>query len=194
MEDFIPKYSSFKHHYYHYECMPASERNKLKFANGASPTQEVARLSEEQHQTTQLLQSRNQLRVRLGHLRRAFATHLNKDAYLVFHNKTLDALNVAMMAVSGIGPKKYQSFGGPFLQVIQQYQLQQVAAAVDINPRAAARPQRSAAARAVALEINDTHGDEEEEVTVLEETKTMEEIVNEKFEHAAKHGYIISID
>ena len=174
--------------------MPASERNKLKFANGASPTQEVARLSEEQHQTTQLLQSRNQLRVRLGHLRRAFATHLNKDAYLVFHNKTLDALNVAMMAVSGIGPKKYQSFGGPFLQVIQQYQLQQVAAAVDINPRAAARPQRSAAARAVALEINDTHGDEEEEVTVLEETKTMEEIVNEKFEHAAKHGYIISID
>lgn len=136
---------------------------------------------------------------------------------MIFHDSTLDELTLKMprnkaemMAISGIGPKRFESFGDPILLVIRQYRRMQQggtkksAAARTTTPSSASKartPGRSRSltattttspvARAARFHSVDDGNTEE---SMIVETLTCDEIVERKFAHAKANGYVIAID
>lgn len=119
----------YYYRYYHERCCPASIQNQLKLPGG-SPQQELRRQEELQQKAHHLLIRRHELRESLRRLRLLFARQLGvgDKVFLVFHDKTLDELTIHMprtqqqaLKIFGIGPKRFQNFGEPILEVIRHF-------------------------------------------------------------------------
>jgi superfamily II DNA helicase RecQ len=196
-EVYQEKYHHYMHHYYHDQCFPGALKAQLKL-KAATPEDELARAVKEQVQQKSVVHGeRRELYESLATLRRDFALalHCENTLYMVFSNKTLEEMTAKMPKnqqdmianVYGMGPKKYQSFGEAFLQVIQHY------------ARKYARPPRSSSTNSsrppVALFASSdttTTAQLDDDVIPLE-SLSCTEIVQRKFEHAAANGYVISI-
>jgi hypothetical protein len=132
-EVYEARYGDYTHRYYHDLCYPASQKAALTFKNaGATPEDELARAVKVQcTQKAMITGARRELFEALKTLRYGFGQKLNCDDNLtkIFSNKTLEEMTAKMPMnqtdmianVYGMGPKKYESFGAAFLQVIQQY-------------------------------------------------------------------------
>ena len=129
-----------------------------------------------------------------------------------------------LLNVHGIGPTKLKSFGDPILTVIRQYTQQQqlrdqassLAGAKSngstsnrklsikseaTHNRSAKRGKKSARAKEVICidvddddddSVNEDKGDGED--VIIGASLSCEQLVSQKFAHAAKNGYVISID
>lgn len=185
------RYNKEIYRYYHERCCPASFKARVPFAG-----KELDRQRKEHANRAHLLRERNALYENLRTLRQIFARRMGYEPCIIFHNSTLEDLVVKMpkdklelLAVTGIGPKKCENFGDPILQLIRQYKTQ--AAVADKMSRA--RPINAAASLGVVV-VEDGSSDEDHDAVELAETLSCEQLVNQKFEHAAANGYVISID
>lgn len=113
------------HRFYHDECYPAKQNLRL---GGATPQQLIAQQLRERNQGIVALRERAALRQSLLLLRSTFAQRLHYAPFCVFSDATVDELVIKMprtkeeiLAVRGVGPKNYQSFGESFLQVINSF-------------------------------------------------------------------------
>ena len=197
------RYNKEIYRYYHYKCCPSDLKAQVP-----SASEDLKRQKEEASLRQSVIAARQGLADHLRTLRTTFANRLNVAAFLVFSNTTLDEMvyqmpttSNALLQVRGIGPVKLQSFGDPILRLIKQYQNQQQhqnsQELMDRKPRAKLRRLRvgrlklsSGRTYSEVITIEDS---EDEEITGCE-TLTCEELVNRKFAHAAKNGYLISID
>jgi hypothetical protein len=130
-EVYEARYSSYIHQYYHDQCYPATSKAQLKL-KAATPEDELARaVKEQQKQKSVITGERRELFEALKTLRYGFGQKLDCEDQLarIFSNKTLEQMTAKMPMnqqdmianVYGMGPKKYESFGEAFLQVIQHY-------------------------------------------------------------------------
>ena len=130
-EVYEERYSDYTHRYYHDQCYPAAQKEQLKLKAG-TPEDELARaVKEQQKQKSVVTGERRELYEALKTLRYGFGQKLDCEDQLarIFSNKTLEQMTLKMPMnqqdmianVFGMGPKKYESFGEAFLQVIQHY-------------------------------------------------------------------------
>jgi hypothetical protein len=130
-EFYQDRYSDYTHRYYHDQCYPAALKEQLKLKAG-TPEDELARaVKEQQKQKSVVAGERRELFEALKTLRYGFGQKLDCEDQLarIFSNKTLEEMTAKMPMnqqdmianVFGMGPKKYESFGEAFLQVIQHY-------------------------------------------------------------------------
>jgi superfamily II DNA helicase RecQ len=189
-------YSNYSHHYYHDQCYPAALKEQLKL-KADTPEDELARAVKEQRKEDSVVHGeRRELYEALRNLRRGFAKALSCEdrLYMVFTNKTLEEMTMKMPKnqremidnVYGMGPKKYESFGEAFLQVIQHY-ARKYARASSSSSTSTSRPPVALFAAA------DTTTAQLDDVVPLEESLSCDEIIQSRFEHAAANGYVISL-
>ena len=186
IETYRPRYDNYVYYYYHQHCVPQSVKLRLD----RSPADELARQDKEKVQLAHIVQERAALRESLRQLRLQFARRLNVPAFMVFHNTVLDQLTAHMpqnqsefLAIHGIGPKKYQSFGEPFLQLIHQFRTS--------LPQNCEKPRGSQRRARNGPAVGMDEQEENEFATV--EILSCEEIVRRKFEDAESNGYVIEI-
>jgi superfamily II DNA helicase RecQ len=193
-EVYQEKYSNYGHHYYHDQCYPTALKEQLKL-KAATPEGELAQaVTEKLKQKSVVHGERLELYEALRTLRRGFAKALGCDdkLYMVFSNKTLEEMTMKMPKngqdmidnVYGMGPKKYESFGEAFLQVIQHY-ARKYARASSSSSTSTSRPP-------VALFAADTTTAQLDDVVPLE-SLSCDKIIQRTFEHAATNGYVISL-
>jgi superfamily II DNA helicase RecQ len=188
------KYSNYIHHYYHDQCYPATLKEQLKL-KAATPEDELARAVKEQLKQRSVLFERRELYQALASLRRGFARALHREnqLYMVCKNKTLEEMTLKMPTnqqdmienVYGMGPKKYESFGEAFLQVIHHYARKYARAASSSSTSTSRTPVALFAAATTTAELDD-------DVVPLE-SLSCTEIIQRKFEHASANGYVISL-
>jgi superfamily II DNA helicase RecQ len=192
-EVYAERYFGYIHRYYHEKCFPEALKRRLQL-QAASPEDELMRAVKEKKKQELLVSKRRDLYEALRTLRRDFASalHVEDRLYMVFANKTLEEMTIQMptnkrdmLFVYGMGPKKYQSFGEAFLQLIQHY-ARKYARAKNVSTSASAAASSSSAEQvATAAQADDA---------VPLETLSCTEIVQRKFEHAAANGYVISVE
>jgi hypothetical protein len=233
-EVYEERYSNYIHYYYHDQCYPKALKEQLKL-KAATPEDELARaVNEQQTQKYVVTGERRELFEALKTLRYGFGQKLDCEDQLarIFSNKTLEQMTAKMPLnqqdmianVYGMGPKKYESFGEAFLQVIQHY-----ARKYDRYPntksrtRASTGPSKSTVTSRPAVSdsaagtaddqvvIIDSDDDDVEAPEILPPTDIIErdddddgveaveslsctEIIQRKFEHAATNGYVISLE
>jgi superfamily II DNA helicase RecQ len=187
------KYSNYIHYYYHDQCYPEALKEQLKL-KADTPEDELARaVKEKVKQKSVVHGERLELYEALRNLRRGFGRALGCEdkLYMVFHDKTLEEMTVKMPRnqrdmidnVYGMGPKKYESFGEAFLQVIQHYARKY--ARVSSGSSSSSRlPVALFAAGTTTAELDDV---------VPLESLSCDEIIQRKFEDAAAGGYVISL-
>jgi len=185
-EVFHPRHHAYYCEYYHAQCVPANTHLRL---GGRSPADELARQHKEEVQRHVKIRERAALRESLRQLRLQFARRLKVPAFIVFHDTTLDDLTVRLPAnhsefleVHGLGPKKWQSFGTPILQVVNHYRALYANSRTTTRAATPQRQRRSAAAAPTAASLGTDEDDDE--VVVAMEALSCEDIVNQKFEHA----------
>lgn len=186
IETYRPRFDNYIYYYYHRQCVPQSVTLRLD----RSPADELARQDKDRVELAHLVQERAALRESLRQLRLHFARRLNVPAYIVFHDTVLDQLTAHMpqnqsefLAIHGMGPKKYQSFGEPILQVIHQFR-------TSLSPKSES-PRGSSKKRTKSGPAVGNHDPGDEFATV--EMLSCEEIVRRKFQDAASNGYVIEI-
>jgi hypothetical protein len=127
----VEKYFNYIHRYYHNQCFPASLKEQLKL-QAAAPEDELMRAVKKERKPKFIVHGeRRELYEALKTLRRRFARALHNEnrLYMVFASKALQEMTIQMPKnqqdmieiVYGMSPKKYESFGDAFLQVIQHY-------------------------------------------------------------------------
>jgi superfamily II DNA helicase RecQ len=188
-------YSNYIHRYYHDQCFPATLKEQLKL-KAATPEDELARAVKEQLKQRSVVYERRELYHALASLRRGFARALHREnqLYMIFPNKTLEEMTYKMPTnqqemienVFRMGPKKYDSFGEAFLQVIQHYARKYARAP------SSSSSSTSSSMPPVALFAADTTTTQLDDVVHLE-SLSCTEIIQRKFEHAAANGYVISL-
>lgn len=202
------RYNKDIYRYHHDKCCPAALKAQVPTAQ-----QDWKRQKEESLELEQLIAQRQDLVEELKTLRAAFANKLQlAAAFLVFSNATLDELvyrlpttQKKLLQVRGIGPVKCQSFGDPILRLILQYQQQQqqhgISSMGDRKPNACPAKRRGKQQQGPeVITIDDSDDDDDDEkaqhmmMDVVGETLTCEQLVHQKFAHAAAHGYMISVD
>jgi superfamily II DNA helicase RecQ len=189
------KYSNYIHYYYHDQCFPTALKEQLKL-KAATPEDELARAVKEQHRQKNVVTGeRRESFEALRTLRRGFARalHCENQLYMVFSNRTLEEMTMKMPKneqdmienVYGMGPKKYESFGEAFLQVIQHY-ARKYARGPSSSSTSSSRPPVAlfAAADTATAQLDDV---------IPLESLSCTEIIQRKFEHAAANGYVISL-
>jgi HRDC domain len=212
------------HRYYHDECFPAKQNLRL---GGSTPQQIIAQQLRERNQGIMAVRERQTLRESLVLLRSMFAQRLKYAPFLVLPDSTLDELVIKMprtkeefMAIKGVGPKKYQSFGEPFLQVINLFRtLEHTPTPSSAEPDTKVQPRKKSRLSKTTPEVIDLVGDDgndevqqqqkrssvqfaapartsadlDDEALVME-TLTIKQIVEQKFKHAQENGYVIAVD
>lgn len=204
------RYNKEIYRYYHYNCCPAQFKAMVPNA--------VADLQHQKDQAAArqvILEKRKSLVQKLQDLRTAFANRLQVSPFIVFSNHTLEEIvyhmptsSPELLDVHGIGAVKLKSFGDPILHVVQQYErtLMGGASSKRRKPTVAAtinsvrqrrikqdRIPKSTTSAMAAVIVIDVSDDEDNEIN-MGETLTCEELVNQKFQHAAANGYVISVD
>jgi ribonuclease D len=118
----------------------------------------------------------------LKQLRLTFARRLHVPAYCIFSDKVLNEIVAVLpgtknqlLNIPGIGPAKLQNFGTPILSTIRQYKN---------NHRKQRQGQRKT--------DSDSDNNYDDDI-VIRQTLTSEQLVQQKFDHAAANGYIIEI-
>lgn len=211
IESCSPRFGTY-HKYYHDDCVSATVKKNLRLG-GATPQQLIAKQLQSTNESKTLLRKRATLRENLRLLRHLFAIRLNYAAFCVCKDETLDELVVKMpqtkeefLAIRGMGPKKYQSFGGPFLQAIAAYRASEHTTATASKKKAYNGKPRAKHPEVIDLVDNPvaptkrskikTSGTtiDDDDMVVLQTSLTMEQIVEEKFKHAQENGYVISVD
>jgi superfamily II DNA helicase RecQ len=197
-EVYAEKYSNYIHSYYHDQCFPAPLKEQLKL-QAATPEDELARAVKEEHKQKSILHERRDLYEALRALRSGFARalHCEDRLYMVFVNKTLEEMTTKMPKnqqdmienVYGVGPKKYESFGDAFLQVIQHYARKY--SRTHASTTAGVSRSNTGSSGPVALFATGTA--QVDDVVPLE-SLSCTEIIQRKFEHAAANGYVISLE
>jgi superfamily II DNA helicase RecQ len=190
------KYSNFIHHYYHDQCFPTALKEQLKL-KADTPEDELARaVKEKLKQKSVVHGERLELYEALRNLRRGFGRALGCEnkLYMVFHDKTLEEMTMKMPKnqrdmianVYGMGPKKYESFGEAFLQVIQHYARKYARVSSSSSSTSSYRLPVAlfAAADTTTAQLDDV---------VPLESLSCDEIIQRKFEDAAASGYVISL-
>ena len=201
--EYSSRYSKDIYRYYHVRCCPPQLQNKVPNAEA-----ELARQMQVARDNTKLLQDRRELFDKLKRLRLLFANRLEVSFFLVFNNDVLKELVVKMpttsaelLEVRGIGPNKLKSFGDPILTVIRQYKAQTSTptkkSAVVKSERARNTTTRkksaSAAVEVISIDTDDDDEDGDEDI-VMGASLTCEQLVAQKFAHAAENGYVIAVD
>lgn len=213
---FEARYNKEIYRYYHFKCCPASLSQLVP-----NPQQQLKQQKLESSWRKHIVQQRTQLLQELQNLRQVFSIRLQVAPFLVLSDTVLESIVYAMpmndkelLQVHGIGPAKLQNFGDVILCLVRQHRilsrLHQDADAVVKNerkPAASTRQQRqrnravgsSPTTSVVAIGVhgdddNDTSSIDVGEDMVVGKTLTCEELVHQKFEHAAKNGYVISVD
>jgi hypothetical protein len=159
------------HRFYHDECYPAKHTLRL---DGATPQQLITQQLRERNHGIMALRERQALRESLDLLRSTFAQRLQYAAFCVFSDATLDELVIKMprtkeefLAVKGVGPKNYQSFGESFLQVINVFRSLDRKPAAKAAPEDAKVPPKKSRSRLAAVarpEVIDLVGDDDNAV------------------------------
>ena len=174
----------YTYDYYHRECVPQS----IKPRWDRSPDDEFGHQNNEKVELEHNVQERADLREALRQLRLDFARRLAVPPYVVFHDTVLDQLTAHMpknrsefLAIHGMGPKKYESYGECILQVIHDHR--RLYKTSEWPRRGKKRSKHGPASD------NDDH---EEELAAVK-TLSCEEIVRRKFEDAKSKGYFIKI-
>jgi hypothetical protein len=137
----------YTHRYYHDQCYPVALKEQLAL-KAATPEKELARAVMEQDKQKSIVQGeRRELFEALKTLLYGFGRALDCEDQLarIFTNKTLEEMTVKMpknqqdmiASVYGMGPKKYESFGDAFLQVILHYARKYARAAQNTESRRA---------------------------------------------------------
>lgn len=211
IEQSSPRFGIY-HKYYHDECVAASVKKNLRLG-GCTPQQLISQQLQESNQSKMILRQRATLRENLRLLRSLFAHRLNYAAFCICKDETLDELVVKMphtktefLAIRGMGPKKFQSFGGPFMQVIKDYQAStdykktskqwasskkpsaEIAEVIDL----VGEPSEPTRRKQIQAPVRTVDDDDDE--IVIQIAMTMEQIVEEKFKHAQENGYVIAVD
>jgi hypothetical protein len=220
-EVYEERYSDYTHRYYHDQCYPVALKEQLKL-QAATPEKELVRAVMEQDKQKSIVHGeRRELYEALKTLRYGFGRALDCEDQLarIFTNKTLEEMTVKMPKnqqdmianVFGMGPKKYESFGEAFLQVILHYARKYARAAQNTGNRRAStaggattgtdtrssstgssRPTVAISAAGTAAAPLDVDDDDDDVVPL--ESLSCTEIVQRKFEHAAANGYVISLE
>lgn len=175
--------------YYHKECCPEYIKQSLRLPGGRSLEDELAHQAKKEVENRNLLRVRADLRESIRRLRLVFARHMDVPAFMVFDDKTLDAIVLDMprnrselLTVYGMGEKRVHNFGGPILEVIRFYRLLQ-----ERDKRRGRAPARAMAATGGVA--NDSEND-----VAVGETLSCEEIVNRRFAEAQQKGEVISVE
>lgn len=195
--EFSERYNKEIYRYFHQRCCPSALKARVPFAEDA-----LNRQRKEERSRARLLRERDALYQNLKTLRQIFARRLGYSPFIVLQDSTLEDLVVkmptskpALLNVHGIGTKKCQSFGDPIIRLIFQYK-RQVASVERETVRSSKsrtvtnKKSGSSKADAVALESDN----EDDDCLEVGETLTCEQLVNQKFQHAAANGYVISVD
>lgn len=194
--------------YYHTGCLTSTEQTRLRLG-GMDPTAALNRQLQEQNVNRRTLRVRQELRVCLDRVRGEFARRLSQNAFLVLNNAVLDELTIHMprtrqefLNIKGLGPKKYQSFGTPILRVIAAYRARNMPTAavarqrqVKLSAASVSRLQKTPrTSQVIAIDDSSDEEDEGGEDEVLDMTaKTIDQLVDEKFQDAQKNGYLIEL-
>jgi superfamily II DNA helicase RecQ len=200
------RYNKQIYRYYHVQCCPPALQAMVPNASDELKRQKAA-AQNKQH----IVEQRQELLHNLKQMRLHFANRLEVPFFMVLSNATLEELvvqmptnNTQLLNVRGIGPKKLQSFGDPILALIQQYTekvlLREASVKSERKPVKAgsmkqrARIKANSASTAIAIDDSDTSDNESDDSFYMGKTLTCEELVSQKFEHAAANGYMISVD
>ena len=223
-ESYDSRYNRYIHRYYHEGCMSTAMKKNLRFgissAAGTSLEQEFAKVQASKEGQQRLLGERHELREFLRDVRREFARRLDCKPYMIFHDTTLNELVVKLpknkrelLDISGIGPKKYKSFGGPILQAIAMFAPRYcqstsagapATASTATNNRLETKPRltstQAAAATAASSRVAVNHSgleaveSDDDSPVEMGESLSCEEIVRRKFQDAEENGYMIELD
>ncbi|CAB9513122.1 ATP-dependent DNA helicase [Seminavis robusta] len=200
------RYNKEIYRYYHANCCP---KNLQKLVPNAA--EELKRQKTNAQYKQHVVQQRHDLLDQLKHMRLLIANRLEVPTFMVLSNATLDEIVFHMptnaktlRSIKGIGPTKLRNFGDPIFTLVQQYQYQQQQQQPQSTPRV--KPERklkptrkksvaksSSVAKSPATAIVIEDSDDDDEIAVGT-TLTCEQLVNQKFEHAAANGYVISVD
>jgi hypothetical protein len=219
-EVYEERYSDYTHRYYHDQCYPKALKEQLML-KAATPEDELVRAVKEQRKESSVVHGeRLELYEALRTLRYGFGQKLDCEDQLarIFSNKTLEQMTLKMPTnqqdmianVFGMGPKKYESFGEAFLQVIQHYARKYGRAQTTESPAGASTgtgPTKSSTvtsrtavvvSTAAAAGGTDTTqiakiDSDDDDIEALE-SLSCTEIIQRKFEHAATNGYVISLE
>jgi HRDC domain len=157
------------HRFYHDECFPAKQNLRL---GDSTPQQLIAQQLRERNQGIMAVRERQTLRESLLLLRSMFAQRLKYAPFCVLHDTTLDELVIKMprtkeefLAIKGVGLKKYQSFGEPFLQVINLFRtLERSPTASSAEPDTKVQPRKkSRLSQKTTPEVIDLVGDDSDD-------------------------------
>jgi superfamily II DNA helicase RecQ len=194
------RYNKQIYRYYHAQCCPPALQAMVPNAVEELNRQKAA----DQHKQ-HIVAERNELLQNLKQMRLHFANRLEVPFFMVLSNATLEELvaqmptnNTQLLNVRGIGNKKLQNFGDPILALIQQYTEKVLLREASVKPerkpagfmRRRARSKANSTATAIAIDDSDN----EDDCIHMAKTLTCEELVNQKFKHAAANGYVISVD
>jgi hypothetical protein len=210
-EAYFCKRNEWYYKFYHIECFKISfpGQDEPRCLDRRSLDVALDRESNRKPRATNpnrnVLRERWQLRAELSKLRSAFARWLKVAPYRIFPYAVLTELLLHMpttkheiLKIKGIKEKRYQNFGEPILEVIQNYRLRQereetTLLSLSTNPPyAAAVPPRVDTNKESAVLADEE--DDEEEAVQIEGALSCDEIVSRKFAHAAANGYVISLE
>lgn len=183
--------------YYHDQCYPHKEQLRL----GCSVQDHLAKKQKNNIEQSQRLQERDGLWKMLQSLRTIFAKRLSVPPYCVYGNATINDIclklpttKAQLFSCHGIAEKKWQNFGESILMVVRTWPAVQRRGSTNRHHSNASLPMPGVVRSphdVAAAPASYTTTDEE---IHMGESLSCEEIVNRKFEHAKKTGYIISID
>jgi len=163
--------------YYHLQCCPDDIRSTIP-----NIRQKLEQQKEKENEKCKIVRQRYELVGSLKQLRLTFARRLRVPAYCIFNDKVLNEIVAVLpgtknqlLNIRGIGPARLQNFGTPILSIIRQYKN---------NHRMQRHGQRK----------TDTDSDNRDDDDIaIGQTLTSEQLVEQKFDHAAANGYIIEI-
>jgi ribonuclease D len=189
------KYGKEIYRYYHVRCCPSRLQEMIPNAEG-----QLAEQKQLLRDKDQIVKERQSLYDELKRLRMLFANRLEVSFFLVFNNQVLKELVVNMptthselLSIHGIGEQKANSFGGPILSIIRQYKNQMKRVLSDKKTKIRQGREKDPSAVVEVIVLDGAEDDDDDEI-VMRQTLTCEQLVQQKFEHAARNGYIISVD
>ena len=158
------RYEKYHYHYQHLECCSDGVRSIVPNIHRT-----LIQLNQSENEKYQIVHGiRHELLQQLERLRLVFAKYCILSGVvldeIVF---TLPESNNLLLNIRGIGPTKLQNFGTIKWSIIRQYKNKE--------------------------RIVDYDTDEENISVAIGETLTCEQLVQQKFDHAAANGYIIEI-
>jgi superfamily II DNA helicase RecQ len=174
--EWYARYQKHSYHYYHLQCCPDHIRNTIP-----NIRQKLKQQKQKQNEKSQIVRKRYELVVSLKELRLTFAKRLHIPAYCIFNDEVLNEIVAVLpgtknqlLNISGIGPAKLQNFGTPILSIIRQYKN---------NHSKQRQGQRK----------TDSDSNNDDDDIAIGQTLTCEQLVQQKFDHAAANGYVIAL-